>query len=119
MVFTNAGVQELIDFLDGTGATAPSHISSGDDNTAATVSDTALGNEVIRRLITTTQSDANTVTYSMLIASTQVVGQTLREAGIFNASTSGTMFVRFTHANIAKLNTIEVEYTIKIKLINT
>ena len=119
MVFTNTGVQEIIDYLDGTGSTPPSHIGVGTDSTTADTEDTTLYTEVgNRNSIDSTTSTSNSVTFSTLFLSTKLNGNTLREVGVFNASTNGDMFARFTHAALVKTANIEIQYDVTLKVNN-
>ena len=115
MVFTQQGINRMIDFLDGDSPTPPSHIATGTDSTAETDEDTTLGSESGRRAFDTKTATTDQITYTVIFPITQLNGQTLREAGVFNASLSGDMFNRFTHSAITKSPSVEVQYDITIR----
>lgn len=82
-------------------ATAMSHMGVGTGSTAAAASDTALGSEVDRNaLASTTVSGAN-ISYVATFAAGDGTGA-LTEAGLFNASSSGTMLCRTVFAVVNK-----------------
>ena len=85
------------------------HIAVGDDNTAPTTSDTALGNETYREAlfdpITTTPVS---VSATMFMDVTENNGNDIKETGTFNAGAGGTMYNRALTNVIAKDATNEV-----------
>lgn len=82
-------------------ATAMSHMGVGTGSTAAAAGDTALGSEVDRNaLASTTVSGAN-ISYVATFAAGDGTGA-LTEAGLFNASSSGTMLCRTVFAVVNK-----------------
>lgn len=92
-------------------ATNPlSHCAVGTGSTAATANDTALGAEVFRSAITQFIPLSGQLQVKHYLSSTQANGNTLTEAGLFNASSGGTMFARVTYAGIAKTSAISITY---------
>ena len=96
---------------------AMTHMAVGTDNTAAALSDTALGSEVTgaRVLLTDTViNGADTVYTALFPAGTGT--DSLTEAGIFNDSSAGTMLCRTVFAVINKglADTMTVTWTITI-----
>lgn len=119
MVVTDVGVNEIRDWLAAvSGATAPTHINSGDNNTPALSTDTALINELIRKSTVTQALQNKQVTFSASITATELVGDSLREFGLNNAGTSGDQFTRSTHAVIVKNNNVEIIYEITLRILN-
>ncbi len=119
MGVTNAGLQEILTWIRGGVAVAPTHMATGTDNTPFDEEDTALNTEVGRYTIaSTTNIDPDTVTFTVVVNAAQLNGNTFKEEGLLNASVAGDLFARFTHANIVKTTSIEVEYQITIKLVN-
>lgn len=117
MVFTNAGRNEIRDWIAGSAATAPTRIAVGNDNTTASEDDTTLASELARIEFTSTDTSATRkVTFEGILDSTQQNGQTLKELGLFNATTNGDMFLRVTHASLDKTSSIDVEYLIEIEV---
>lgn len=72
-----------------------SHMSVGTGNTAAAAGDTALGSESARVALSSTSVSSNVITYSATFAAgTPSSAAALTEAGLFNASSGGTMLCR-------------------------
>ena len=67
-VITDAGIHKIIDdyFLDGSGNKFE-YLAVGDDSTAVSTSDTTLGNEVFRKLVTYSWRDSKTFKTSTYI----------------------------------------------------
>jgi len=118
MVFTLAGIKEIVDHLRGETAVIPGYIASGTDNTDPSEDDTALGDEKARIQVTVESYTDNQVTFSVVVNSAQANGNTLRELGLFDTSTAGTCFLRETYGAITKTSSVEVEYLVTLKLTN-
>jgi len=74
---------------------APMYIAVGTDNTAVTTSDTALGTEVFRNVITRRNgATGQRMIYQLYLDTDDANGYTLREGGIFVASSGGVMLSR-------------------------
>lgn len=129
MVVT-AGKGYIASRMVGTTAAVMSHMGIGTSSTAEAVGDTALGAELTtgggytgysRASLTTSSSSGSVVTYSANFAannpSAPSGGAVLREAGIFNASTAGTMLCRTTFPVVTKLpaDALTVTWTITIQ----
>ena len=113
----------------GTTANVMSHMGIGTDATAEVVGNTGLGAELTvaggytgysRAALSTSSASNNVVTYSANFAannpSAPSGGAVLREAGIFNASTAGTMLCRTTFPIVTKLpaDALTITWTITI-----
>lgn len=85
---------------DGT-ANAMSHMAIGTNTTAAAANNTALGTEVDRNSLTSTTVSAGTVTYVATFGAGEGTGA-ITEAGLFNASSSGTLLCRTVFAVVNK-----------------
>ena len=102
MGITNAGLAEVTALLGDVGSpTAFTYLALGSDNTAFNASQTALGSEItgngLARASATVTQETTTETNDTLRLQHQwsVTGsETVREAGIFNASSGGTMLAR-------------------------
>lgn len=94
------------------------HIAIGSDGTAASSSQTALGNELIRSLPTQIiDYTAYQVGYRLFFSASQNNGDTFREIGLFDASTGGNMFARsVSFTPITKNSNITVTFTHKISI---
>jgi hypothetical protein len=111
-----AGRNLLRDLLRGIN-TAPTHVAVGTGTAAVQASDAALAIEVHRNTITQRVSDTGQLTIKFFLPSGAANGQTLAEAGIFNAAAGGDMLSRVTYAGIAKTASITVTYTWTISFI--
>lgn len=81
--------------------TAMSHMAVGASSTAAAAGDTALGSELGRVALTSSTSATNVVTYVATFPAGTGTGAIV-EAGIFNASSSGTMLCRTVFSVVNK-----------------
>lgn len=81
--------------------TAMSHMSIGSSSTAAAVGDTTLGAELGRVALSSSSTTGAVTTYSATFPAGTGTGAVV-EAGIFNASSSGTMLCRTTFAVVNK-----------------
>jgi hypothetical protein len=112
----------------GTAAQVMTHMGLGIDATSEVIGNTALGNELTvgagytnysRAAVTGTATN-NVVTYTANFPannpSAPAGGAVLREAGIFNASTAGTMLCRTTYPIVTKLpaDALSITWTITI-----
>ena len=118
MVYTNNGITQIITYLRGGSATEPTHIALGTDNTTPDEEDTALYAEKGRYVIGETSYGDDWIKISIVLPSTSLNGNTLKEFGSFNASTSGTMYSRTINASIIKTSSLEVQYEITLKVTN-
>lgn len=97
--------------MAGETSTRPTHIAMGNGSTGATSQDTALVSELGRVAIDTTTRNSNRIEFTATFNSTALNGQTLRELGVFNASTGGTMYMRTTIADLDKTSNFEIIVT--------
>jgi len=92
---TNVCRAEIVKWLINSSADYPTHIGVGTDDTEFDVTDTELGNETGTRVsITSDNSTSKTIVYTALYSDRY--DEDIVEAGIFNASSNGDMFVRRT-----------------------
>ena len=80
---------------------AMSHMAIGTVSTAAVATDSALGGESARVALASTTVTGNVVNYIASFPAGTGTGA-ITEAGLFNASTAGTMFCRTTFAVVNK-----------------
>lgn len=117
---TNVAVAKLIDGIYGTAITAPTYIAWGTGTTAAAVTDTALvtpssearTNGSKAKTTTTVTNDTLSITGTI----TDATGQTITEAGIFDASTVGNMYVRGVFTGIALSIGDSIAFTVTIQV---
>jgi len=89
----NDGLDQVRDLL-GNFVLAPTHIAVGTGVTVPTASDSVLDTEVFRNVITARDPDPQKITFQLFLDTVDANGNTLSEAGIFNAAASGVMFSR-------------------------
>lgn len=99
----------------GAASVVMSHMALGTGAVAATGANTALGTEVGRVALTGSVASTNTVTYTASFGPGVATGA-ITEAGIFNASTAGTLLARtvFPVVNKAAGDTISTTWVITI-----
>lgn len=87
-------------------ASVMSHMAVGTSSTAAASGDTALGSEAARVALTSSTVSGSTITYvATFPAGTPSSLTALNEAGIFNASSGGTMLCRTVFAGVVNKDT--------------
>ena len=104
-------------FKDGSIPDEMSHMAIGSADTAPAAGNTALATELNRIALTTDGGtvSTNTVQYDASWTSA-AAAYAIKEAGIFNASTGGTMLARTTFAVINKGtdDTVSISWTITV-----
>ena len=112
-----AGKNHIADQLSSSpGQAAMSHMAVGTGSTAPAAGDTALGTEIDRNALTSRTDATNVVTYVGDWAAGDATNSAIAEAGIFNASSSGTMLARatFTAINKGASDTLKITWTVTI-----
>jgi len=94
---------------------AMTHMALGSDNTAAAIGNTGLGSELGRASLASAAVSGAVVTYTATFAPTVGTGAVV-EAGIFNASSSGTMLCRtvFSVVNKGADDTMSITWQITV-----
>ena len=101
-----AGKGYVVSRMADASATAMSHMAVGTGSTAAAAGDTTLGTESARVALTSSTVSGATVTYvATFPAGTPSTLTALNEAGIFNASSGGTMLCRTVFAGVVNKDT--------------
>lgn len=113
----NTGLGHITSRLLGTSSSVMSHMALGSGTTAAAAGDTALGSQLGSRKALTSSTQSGSNNESIVYVATFVAGEgtgAVTEAGIFNASTSGTMLCRtvFSVVNKAAGDTLQVTWTV-------
>ena len=97
-----SGKTHIISRMLGTASGIMTHMGVGTDVTAPASGDTALGTSLGSRVtLTSATQSSNVVTYVAAFTAGIATGA-ITEAGIFNASTSGTMLCRTTFPVVNK-----------------
>jgi hypothetical protein len=95
--------------------TAMTHMAIGTGSTAAAASNTALGSQSARTALTSTTVSGADVTYVDTFAAGTGTGA-ITEAGLFNASSSGTMLCRtvFSVVNKGASDSMTITWTVTV-----
>lgn len=112
----SAGLNFICSRMKDTTDGAMSHMGLGSGTTAAAAGDTDLGSLLgSREALDSTTVSSNTITYVSSFEAGDATGA-VTEAGIFNASTAGTMLCRvvFSEINKAADDTMSVTWTITL-----
>jgi hypothetical protein len=113
----STGTAYIASRMKDTTATAMTHMELGTGTTAAANGDTTLGTLIAssRTALTTTTVSSNTITYVATFNAGTGTGA-VTEAGIFNASSSGTMLCRtvFPVVNKQSGDSMTVTWTVTI-----
>jgi hypothetical protein len=96
-----SGLSYIASRIKDATATAMSHMAIGSGTSAAILADTTLGTELGRVALTSTTVSTNTVTYVATFGAGVGTGA-ITEAGLFNASSAGTMLCRTVFAVVTK-----------------
>ena len=112
----NAGLSFIASRMGGTSASVMSHMALGSSTTAAAAGQTDLLSILgSREVLDSTTVNSNQILYVASFEAGDATGA-ITEAGIFNASTGGTMLCRtvFSVVNKAADDTMSVTWTITI-----
>lgn len=118
-VYTSAGEGGVVDLIDGTGSThldaSNAYVAWGTGTNGAVKGDTTLQTESAesRVLCTPTQPLADKNQWVGTITSSS--SQTITEAGLFDNSTGGTMYIRGDFTGIGVNNGDKIEFTITLE----
>ena len=101
--------------MAGTSSGVMSHMAIGTGTTAAASSDTTIGSESARVALTSTTVNSNDVVYAATFpANTPASAAAITEAGLFSASSSGTMLCRtvFSVVNKQSADALSITWTV-------
>lgn len=109
------GLAFIASRMKDTTDTAMSHMAVGTGTTAAALGDTALETEAGRVALTSTTVSSNEIVYAATFGAGTGTGA-LTEAGILNASSSGTLLCRtvFSVINKGASDTLNITWTITV-----
>lgn len=110
-----AGKGYVASRMKDTSATAMSHMAIGTGSTAAAAGNTALGSESARTALTSTTVSSADIVYVDTFAAGTGTGA-ITEAGIFNASSGGTMLCRtvFSVVNKGANDAMTITWTVTV-----
>lgn len=100
-LIVQAGKNFLANALLNTSSSPFTNMAIGTSSTAASLSDTALGSEVARQTFTSSSISSNVLTFVTTYGPGVGTGA-LTEAGIFNASSGGTMLSHVVFGAVTK-----------------
>lgn len=109
------GKNLIADRLIGTSSAVMSHMAVGTSNTSLDTSNTQLASQLGARVSLTASRTDNVITYTCTFGEGVATGA-LVEAGVFNASTSGTMLCRTTFPVLNKeaTDTLTINWNVTI-----
>lgn len=118
-VLTNNGEDWVAQRVAGSGSlssNAGTHVGMGTGGTTAAKGDTALGAEVETRGATSVSvtGSGSSAKYQAIATVAATATRAITEAGLFSASSSGTMFIRgdFSVINLANGDSIQFTFTL-------
>lgn len=114
-----AGLGHIASRMVGTSSAVMSHLQLGTGSTAAAAANTALETPLSPRNALTGTTAGGSYNEQLTYTATFIAGEatgSLREAGIFNASSGGTMLCRTVYPVVTKGagDTLEVTWTISL-----
>ena len=115
-LIVNSGLEFICSRMAGTSAGVMSHMALGSGTTAAAAGQTDLVSVLgAREALDSTTPSSNTITYVSSFEAGEATGA-VTEAGIFNASSAGTMLCRTVFAVVNKQadDTMSVTWTITL-----
>jgi len=110
----DVGEREIAKRINSTG-TKPDWIASGTGTTAESETQTALITEVESR-VQGTASNPQDARYQVVGQITYTATRAITEAGLFDANTSGNMYVRGVFSAINVVSGDKIEFTIQIDI---
>jgi len=118
-VITNAGKDVITNRIKGSG-TEPNYVAWGTGAGTAAATDTTLSTEAAESRVSGTSSRVTTTTtndtYQVVGTITSLSGQTITNAGLFDASTSGNLFLHGDFTGVALLTGESIQFTFKAQL---
>jgi hypothetical protein len=111
----DSGLNFIVERMASANDSVMSHMAIGTDNTAAAAANTTLGIEAGRVALASTSVSNNTITYAATFGSGTGTGA-ITEAGILNASSSGTLLCRtvFPVVNKQSGDSMTITWTVTV-----
>jgi len=118
-LIVGTGLGHIASRMTSTSSGVMSHLQLGTGSTAATAANTTLETAISPRNALTSTTSGGTYSEQLTYKATFIAGEatgSLREAGIFNASSGGTMLCRTVYPIINKGagDTLEVTWTVSL-----
>lgn len=117
-VLANRGKEIIVDRILGNG-TEPKYVAWGTGAGTAAATDTTLFTESAEARTSGTSSKVTTTTtndtYQVVGTMTASAGRTITNAGLFDASTSGNMFIKTDFTGVVLATSDSITFTFKIQ----
>lgn len=118
-VLTNVGKANMINALNGGAHTAPQHVGWGTGAGTSAITDTTLFTEASETRVSGTKTVETTTvtndTYQVVATLTADGTKTITNAGLFDAVTTGDMYVKGDFTGIALTLGDSIQFTVTIK----
>ena len=117
-LLVNTGKAIVTNYLNGGGATQPKYVAWGTGAGTTAATDTTLFTEVTPRVSgTTSQVTTSTTNDTFQVVGTQTAGttETITNAGLFDASTSGNLFVKGDFTGVPLNSGDSIQFTFKVQ----
>ena len=117
-LLVNTGKAIVTNYLNGGAATQPKYVAWGTGAGTTAATDTTLFTEVTPRVSgTTSQVTTSTTNDTFQVVGTQTAGttETITNAGLFDASTSGNLFVKGDFTGVPLNTGDSIQFTFKVQ----
>ena len=117
-LLVNTGKAIVTNYLNGGAATQPNYVAWGTGAGTTAATDTTLFTEVTPRVSgTTSQVTTSTTNDTFQVVGTQTAGttETITNAGLFDASTSGNLFVKGDFTGVPLNTGDSIQFTFKVQ----
>jgi hypothetical protein len=117
-ILVNAGRAIITNYLNGGSQTQPKYIAWGTGAGTPSNTDTTISSEVLPRVAGTTSQQTTSSTndtYQVVGTQTAATGETITNAGLFDASTSGDLFIEGNFTGIPLSSGDSIAFTFKIQ----
>ena len=115
-LLVNTGKAIITNYLNGGAATQPKYVAWGTGAGTTGATDTTLFTEVLPRVSgTTSQVTTSTTNDTFQVVGTQTAGvtETITNAGLFDASTSGNLFIKGDFTGVPLSSGDSIQFTFK------
>lgn len=115
-LLVNTGKAIVTNYLNGGAATQPKYVAWGTGAGTTAATDTTLFTEVLPRVSgTTSQVSTSTTDDTFQVVGTQTAGSsaTITNAGLFDASTSGNLFIKGDFTGVPLSSGDSIQFTFK------
>ena len=117
-LLVNTGKAIVTNYLNGGAATQPKYVAWGTGAGTTAATDTTLFTEVTPRVSgTTSQQTTSTTNDTFQVVGTQTAGtsETITNAGLFDATTSGNLFVKGDFTGVPLNSGDSIQFTFKVQ----